>query len=84
MKNELKKSIAKLREEEKKLGNDVESRERLNKIISELEKQVDNKDGAMENLSEYIDDSIAHFETTHPAITAAINRVADILSNLGI
>lgn len=84
----------KLHDDLKKLRNeinniaadDTESREKLNQIISELESQLENTDGKVqdEGVLTSIRETIEHFETDHPRATAILNDIMVTLSNMGI
>ena len=64
---------------------DDESRQRLQRIIANLETKLDaSDDEPEENFMSYLEDSLTHFETSHPRVTSIINRVATTLSNMGI
>lgn len=76
--------IERLRNEIEQLGDGV-ARERLNRLLAELEDQMerrmdDNNGGLMKNLKE----AVAHFETEHPRTTAILNDIMVTLSNMGI
>ncbi len=88
MNNEnLKKDLEKLRGEINSVaGNDPHAKQRLNSLISNLEKRLkdsaltDEDDGLIENIRE----EIANFETEHPRATAILNDIMVTLSNMGI
>ena len=78
--------LKKLREEINHLAaDDVDSRKRLNRLISEIEAKLENPDSGEDNgLMNNLKDAIAHFETEHPRATAILNDIMVTLSNLGI
>jgi hypothetical protein len=83
--NKLHKSLERLRDEVNHLAaDDIESRERLNNLITDLEVKLarpeDEDEGLMDNLKE----SIQHFEAEHPRATAILNDIMVTLSNMGI
>ena len=78
--------LEKLRDEINHLAaDDVASRKRLDKIINDLEKKLENPDASDdEGLMNNLKDAIAHFETEHPRATAILNDIMVALSNIGI
>lgn len=66
-------------------SDDVDSRKRLNRLISEIEAKLENPDaGENDGLMNNLKDAIAHFETEHPRATAILNDIMVTLSNMGI
>lgn len=67
-------------------AEDTESREKLNQIISELEAQLENTSGEVqdESVLTSVREAIEHFETDHPRATAILNDIMVTLSNMGI
>ncbi len=67
---------------------DDDTRQRLSKLTDEiqqlLEKDESESADETEPLREQVHDVMLQFETEHPQLTAALNRVATALSNLGI
>ena len=86
MKNhQLRDDLQKLRNEINHVAaEDIESREKLNQLISELEAKLENPEEEDDNLIENLKDAIAHFETEHPRATAILNDIMVTLSNMGI
>ena len=78
--------LERLREEINHLAaDDVDSRKRLNRLISRLEAKLENPDaGEDDSLMKNLRDAIAHFETEHPRATAILNDIMVTLSNMGI
>lgn len=78
--------LERLREEINHLAaDDIDSRKRLNRLISELEAKLENPDaGEDDGLMNNLKDAIAHFETEHPRATAILNDIMVTLSNMGI
>ena len=85
-KNKLQIDLERLREEINQVAiDDIESRKKLNQIISDLETRLetrdeDNDDGLVKDIKE----AIQHFETEHPRATAILNDIMVTLSNMGI
>ena len=83
---ELKKLIEQLRKELDALPNDdVEARRRLDAIIGELEKKLEepgseDHHGLISNLQ----DSIKEMEARHPDTTTLLNNIMMTLANMGI
>src|SRR5262245_54569868 len=64
---------------------DPKSRELLAHVRSEIESALArSQEPAPGTLRERLEAAIAHFETTHPVLTATMGRVIDQLANLGI
>jgi len=83
---DLKDLIAKLRKEVEALpDDDVDARQRLNAIISELDKKLqepgtEDHHGLVSNLQ----DSIKQLEARHPDTTTLLNNIMMTLANMGI
>lgn len=86
MKNQkLHEDLKRLRDEINHLAADeVESREKLNQLIGELEAKLENPDEDDEGLMDNVKDAIKHFEAEHPRATAILNDIMVTLSNMGI
>ena len=86
MKNhQLHEDLNRLRAEINQLAADkVESREKLNKLIGELEARMENPDEDDERLIDNLKDAIKHFEAEHPRATTILNDIMVTLSNMGI
>jgi DNA repair exonuclease SbcCD ATPase subunit len=63
---------------------DVETRKKLNQIISDLEAKLETEDEENDGLMQDIREAIEHFETEHPRATAILNDIMVTLSNMGI
>jgi hypothetical protein len=59
------------------------SRERLNQLIADIERRLD-QPAEDENLVERLRDDLAHFEVDHPTVAAALETMLNTLSNAGI
>lgn len=83
---DLKESIENLRREVDALpDDDVDARQRLNTIISELDKKLaepgtEDHHGLVSNLQ----DSIKELEARHPDTTTLLNNIMMTLANMGI
>lgn len=85
MKQKLTETLAALRTEIDQLHtDDIESKQRLEQLVENLEKKLEHPDDDDHHLDEGIKDSITHFEVTHPRITAILNDIMMTLSNMGI
>jgi len=85
MKQKLTETIATLRAEIAQLHtDDVESKQRLEQLVENLEKKLEHPDDDDHHLDEGIKDSITYFEVTHPRITAILNDIMMTFSNMGI
>jgi hypothetical protein len=82
--DQLRKDLDALRAERDRLeGMAGPSRERLNQVIADIERRLDQPDED-DNLVERLRDELAHFEVEHPTVAAALESVMNTLSNAGI
>ena len=67
---------------------DDETRQLLKTFADDINRFLDDSTESapeeVEPLSEQVQDLLLKFETDHPELTAALNRVASALANLGI
>ena len=64
---------------------DPKSRELLADVQRDIESALSrSQEPAAGTLRERLEAAIAHFETTHPVLTATMGRVIDQLANMGI
>jgi DNA repair exonuclease SbcCD ATPase subunit len=66
---------------------DDRSRELLHSVLGEIEDLLERKQkrGTQpESIIERLREAVRAFESTHPALTSAINRMADALAGIGI
>ncbi len=63
-----------------------ESKERLNRLITDIESQLENRgdQARHEDLIANVQGAIRHFEVEHPRATAILNDIMVALSNIGI
>ena len=83
----LKDELEKLRTEVKELATDnIEATEKLEALIGEIEKKLQEPSNPDQNTSlvEDLKDAISQFETEHPRATAILNDIMVTLSNMGI
>lgn len=82
----LENELVRLREEVNRLTeDDVESREKLNRLISEIEKKLDReREDDDQGLLDSAREALKHFEAEHPRATAILNDIMVTLSNMGI
>lgn len=83
---DLKSLIDKLRKEVEALPNDdVDAQRRLNDVISELDKKL-NEPGTEDHhgLIDNLQDSIKELEARHPDTTTLLNNIMMTLANMGI
>jgi hypothetical protein len=82
--DQLRKDLEALRAERDRQENMAgPSRERLNQLIADIERRLDQPDED-ENLVERLRDDLAHFEVDHPTVAAALETMLNTLSNAGI
>lgn len=63
--------------------DDPETRDKLLKLISELEEKLEQPD-EHHSLIDTMNEAISNFETEHPRATAILNDIMVTLSNMGI
>lgn len=63
---------------------DAETREVLAGLAHEIEEVIERSGGAEHTLGERLRVATEHFEESHPALTAVVGRLADMLSGVGI
>lgn len=83
----LEKELEKLRAEIENLSSDdTTSREKLNQLISDLEKVLQSSKEEEEDhgIVDNVREAINHFEAEHPRATAILNDIMVTLSNMGI
>lgn len=75
----LSKNLSRLKKEISRLeASDADSAARLNELVEDIE------DSASENNAQRIQSTIEQLEEQHPAVTEILNRIATILSNMGV
>ncbi len=83
--DKLQKYIEELREELEKLqSSDTEAASRLNTLLKNIETSIETDFPHSAEIGTTVQDNIKYFEATHPVITDALNRIATLLSNMGI
>ena len=65
---------------------ETQSRERVQQLISAIERQIENSDDAESNasVSKDLAGAISQFESEHPTLASALGRIASSLSTMGI
>lgn len=65
---------------------DPQSRERVQQLVSAIERQIDNADDSesLAAVREDLSSTIERFEAEHPTLTATLNQIATSLSSMGI
>lgn len=65
---------------------DDKGRELLRALNADIQNLLDRSDDAEsnDNLLDRLQDTIDHFETSHPTLTAALSQMLNSLSNAGI
>lgn len=65
---------------------DAESRALLEEVMGDIHEALERSGGDPDNpsLIDRLREAAHQFEESHPTVTAAVGRVADALSNLGI
>ena len=85
---ELQRTLASLHEELRRSQPlDDDARELLETLARDIERQLHpgaREPEVLDALGRRLGEAIERFEESHPALTAAVNRVADALARLGI
>lgn len=84
---ELRGSLEALRAEVDRLeSGDREAKERLDRLISDIETKLAEPENAEhhDTLVENVREAIAHFEVSHPRTTGVLNHIMVTLGNMGI
>lgn len=66
---------------------DEDSQQLLKNISRDIQKLITNKKPDLKkknDIFESLEEAVEQFEGTHPSLTAAINKIAEALSNMGI
>ncbi len=81
----LKKNIEELKDEISRLQNEApETAVRLQQLVDNMEQTIDSDELNNNDLVAGIQKNIEHLETEHPSATEILNRIATVLSNMGI
>jgi len=86
-KEELRRSLERLRSEIDLIEeNNHPARERLDRLVVDLEHQIENEDDLAHRatLLDGIPNLVDEFETNHPKVTGILNHIMVTLSNMGI
>lgn len=86
-KSELRETLEGLRADLSRLQfRDPQSRDRVQQLISAIERQIDNADdgNTAAGLRNDLKSAIERFEVEHPSLTATLNQIATSLSSMGI
>lgn len=87
-KQRLRADLERLQEElERSPGVDPKARELVSEIARDVEALLESaasSDDDKETLADRLRSAAGHFEESHPSLTAAVGRIADALSALGI
>jgi len=86
---ELRKLLEQIQSEIKQTKSvDEKGRERLRQLDSDIHELLARSEGEQTqpqpSIVRRLQDTIDHFEATHPALTATLSRMLDILNNAGI
>ncbi|GEM_PF-449380 len=65
---------------------DNESKERLEKLVADIEMKINSPDDRDHHITlvEDLAGSVAHFEVSHPRVTGILNDIMMALSNMGV
>ncbi|MDJ0850871.1 MAG: DUF4404 family protein [Myxococcota bacterium] len=85
-KDRLREDLLRLREElDRSDSLDPDARARLAEIAADIESLLESEEsGEHESLADRLRSAADHFEESHPTLTAAVGRIADALSAIGI
>ena len=81
----LEKQLVDLKKEISNLGEYEETTaSRLRMLIEDIEFSLEDSDEANKDILDSIQGNIDHFEEIHPTVTEVLNRIATLLSGMGI
>jgi len=86
-KAELRDTLESLREDLANLKfRDPQSRDRVQQLISAIERQIENSDDAEASatVQQDLSGAISQFESEHPTLAGTLGRIASTLSSMGI
>lgn len=86
-KSELRDTLESLRADLAKLNfREPQSRDRVQQLISAIERQIENSDDAegSEAVQQDLSGAISQFESEHPTLAGTLGRIASSLSTMGI
>ena len=86
-KDRLREDLLRLKQElERSDSLDPDSRARLAEITADIESLLESEEAGAphESLADRLRSAAEHFEESHPTLTAAVGRIADALSAIGI
>ena len=86
-KAELRSTLENLRSDLDQLKfHDPQSRDRVQQLISAIERQIERSDdaSASETLRGDLSGAISQFESEHPTLASTLGRIASALSTMGI
>lgn len=86
-KSELRDTLESLRADLGKLKfREPQSRDRVQQLISAIERQIENSDDAegSEAVQQDLSGAISQFESEHPTLAGTLGRIASSLSTMGI
>ena len=84
---ELRDALESLRKDLANLNfRDPQSRDRVQQLISEIERQIENADDSEggEAVQQDLSGAISQFESEHPTLATTLGRIASSLSTMGI
>ena len=84
---ELRQTLAKLQLELLNLGpQEAETQERIDSLLENLSDpdKLPETEEDQASLQELLEDSVTHFEASHPTLTALMNQVMSLLHSIGI
>ncbi len=87
MSKKLTETLQRLRAEIENLDiGDRDSKERLDKLVADIEMKINKPDDRDHhtNLVGDLSGSVVHFEVSHPRVTGILNDIMMALSNMGI
>jgi hypothetical protein len=81
----LQESLLRLRTEIDALGvGDDEARQRLRRLIEDIERTLESPGGADSGVVAQLKRSVLRFEASHPRIAGVMNELVEQLGNMGI
>ncbi len=85
MRSKINEDLIKLREQIAELDTtDGETKAKLELLVAGIENQLESTENDSDDLRGQLEQTISHFETTHPTITGVLNRIMVALGNMGV
>jgi chorismate mutase len=83
---QLREDLERLRAEISNLEPDSKTKEKLTRLLEEIEQEIDESslEDVAKSVLEKVEKSVYRFETSHPTVTGILNNIMVTLSNIGV